>query len=655
MRLSLAEKLLSDHLVCGRMAPGQEVGIRIDQAFVQDHSGPQSFLFFEAIGSEHILCDTAVIYSDHNVLQIKAENMEDHFYLQTAAARYGAWFAKPGIGISHQVHLEQFAIPGATILGADSHTPTLGSIGALAIGAGGMDVAAVLSGAPFLLKVPRVIAVRLNGRLAPWSAAKDVCLELLRRLTVSGARGTILEFVGPGVETLNIQQRATIANMCTELGATAGLFPSDHMTADFLHTVGRPHSFRDLQPDRNAEYTTTIDIDLDRIPPLIALPGSPDSVVPVEEVAGTEIHQVMLGSCTNGSFTDFSVAARLLSGRLVHPRVAFFAHPSSRQSIVTLSQTGLLTNLISSGVELSSPTCGACIGIGHVPSPGAKSLRTINRNFPGRSGQPSDSVYLCSAETATVSAIRGCITDPRSFSREEGVSPPEPLLPPAISHDRAGLVPPFPQVERINIPIRRGPNLIPPQLKPPMPDMITGTVSIKVGSNITTDHILPATPDSLAYRSNIPKISDFIFSRIDPDFALRARHSSISWVVAGHNFGQGSSREHAALALAHLGVQGVIAMSFARIHHANLINAGVLPLVLEPPADYNELDVGDTLIVTDLLRALGSGFMIIENQTKGMSFRVIIEATKRQLEVLKYGGLLAYIRSGLLTDSKTMS
>jgi len=640
MGRSLTYKILKDHLVTGEIKRGHEIGIKIDQVLIQDITGTQVFLHFEAIGLARAAARVAVCYADHNVIQVKPENMEDHLYLQTAAKKFGIWFAKPASGIGHQIHQEHFAVPGQTAIGSDSHTPHCGGIGMLAIGAGGLDVAVALGGGEYNLVMPEIIKVNLTGQLQPWCTAKDVILEMLRRITTRGGFGKIYEFSGPGIKSLNAQQRVTITNMGTELGATTSIFPSDEITRHYFDLIGRSNDWREMLPDDDAEYDGQIDIDLSRVEPLIALPSLPDKVVPVREVAGTAVEQVLVGSCTNGSYADLKAAAKIMKGRHVHPDVNFIIHPSSRMALELLADEGYLADLIKAGVNVAEATCGACIGTGHVPAPGTKSVRAINRNFQGRSGLKNDRVYLVSTETAAATALTGKITDPRSLDMEAPTSD----LPSKINQDNPGLIPPAPPDEADKYEIRRGDNIVPADPKEPLVNRLQAEVVIKVGDDISTDHIMPAAADILAYRSNIPKISQYVFHRLDPEFSTRVREKGGGFIVGGANYGQGSSREHAALAPMYLGIKGVIAKSFARIHQANLINFGLLPLVFKNPDDYDRLEPGDMLAIDDVLASVDRAEFSIINKTRGFSFETIANLTGRQRKLLKLGGLLTYTR-----------
>ena len=641
---NLSKRILQRALIDGSLNRGAECGIKVDQVYLNDNSGTQTLLHFEAMGLDRVLCRLAVCYADHNVLQARPENMTDHIYLQTACKKYGIWFGKPGCGIGHQVHLEHFAVPGMTMLGADSHTPHCGGVGMLAMGAGGLDVAVVMAGGAYYLTVPEIVNVFLTGQLQPWCTAKDVALHLLRGLTFGGGTGKILEFTGPGIKTLNVQQRTTLTNMCTEIGATTGIFPSDEVTRDFYQRIGRERDWQEVTPDPGAEYDDVIELNLSAMVPLIALPSLPDKVVPVRDVEGTKVEQVMVGSCTNGSYSDLKSVATIMRGQRVHEDVTFFVHPSSSAAFELLAKEGALRDLVGAGVELASPSCGACIGIGHVPAPGTKSLRAINRNFKGRSGQKEDAVYLCSPETAAATAIKGQITDPRDLGADFAIRPQIAVLPREIKQDNPHLVPPAPRKKAGHLRVRRGENIVPAPVKGPIADPLEGEVLLKVGDNVTTDHILPAGIDIVAYRSNIPRISEYVFHQVDPEFSGRAKEKDGGWIVAGANYGQGSSREHAALSPMFLGVKGILAKSFARIHHTNLINFGLLPLIFHNPHDYDEIKEGDFLTLDNVRDSISKGALVVTNRSKGMNYQMCIGLTGRQVDILSAGGLMAYTR-----------
>lgn len=641
MGKSLTHKIIENHLVTGEIKIGSEIGIKIDQVLVQDITGTQVFLHFEAIGLERIGAEVAVCYADHNVLQVKPENMEDHLYLQTAAKKFGVHYSKAANGIGHQIHQEHFAVPGKTSIGSDSHTPHCGGIGMLSIGAGGLDVAVALGGGPYNLVMPKVVRVNVTGELQPWCSAKDVILEMLRRVTVRGGFGKIYEYSGPGIKNLNAQQRVTITNMGTEMGATTSIFPSDEITREFFERIGRPDDWREALPDTDAEYDEEMKLDLSGIEPLVALPSLPDKVVPVSETAGVKVEQVLVGSCTNGAYADLKALAKIMKGRKVHPEVNFIVHPASRMALELLADEGYLADLLKAGVNVAEPTCGACIGTGHVPAPGTNAVRAINRNFSGRSGLKNDSVFLVSPEVAAATAIKGVISDPRDLDMEA----PASEIPEKLNQNNINIVPPASVKESGKLEIRRGPNIVPADPKDVLQDSITGEVLLKVEDDISTDHIMPAAAEILAYRSNIPKISEYVYYRLDPEFSARAKEKGGGFIVGGDNYGQGSSREHAALAPMYLGVKGVIAKSFARIHHSNLVNFGLLPLVFENPADYGKIEQGDELAIEKCIASVEKREFTILNKTKGISFKAVATLTDRQRELLKLGGLLTYTRT----------
>ncbi len=638
MGYTLVHKILEAHLVSGQLRPGHEIAIRIDQTLTQDASGTTAYLHFEALGIPRVRTELSVSYVDHNLLQTGFESADDHRFLQTFAARHGIYFSRPGNGICHQVHLERFARPGRTLLGSDSHTPTAGGMGMLAFGAGGLDVAVAMGGEPYHLVMPRIMGVHLTGRLPAWVSAKDVILELLRRLSIKGGVGYIIEYFGEGVRHLDVPARATIANMGTELGATSSLFPSDEATRQYLRAQGREDVWVPLEADGDAIYDEIIEIDLSQLEPLIACPSSPDNVVPVHEVAGRPVAQVCIGSCTNSSYADLMKAAAMLRGRTVHPQVSMTLSPGSRQVYTMIARDGALADLIAAGVRVLESGCGPCVGMGQAPPTGGISLRTFNRNFPGRSGTPGDQVYLCSPETAVAAAITGVITDPRDLGDPPRVHIPERF----IVDDRMIIPPPLNPDE---VEVIRGPNIKPIPLPEPMPDMLTGSVLLKVGEDISTDHISPAGAHVLPLRSNLPALAEYTFTRVDPEFPRRARELGGGFIVGGYNYGQGSAREHAALAPRYLGVTAVIACSFARIHHANLVNFGILPLTFTEDADYERIRQGDHLEIPDVRAALRRGDVItVYNRTQGTSFSARHQLTAREVEIVVAGGLLNYIR-----------
>jgi aconitate hydratase len=635
MGLTVAEKIIEKHLVKGTMKPGAELAITIDHTLTQDATGTMVFLEFMAMNVPRVRTEVSVSYVDHNLLQTDFKNADDHRFLRSAAAKYGVIFSRPGNGISHQVHLERFSAPGKTLLGSDSHTPTNSGSSMLAIGAGGLDVAMAMAGHPFYFIMPRIVGVRLVGELQPWVSGKDVILEMLRRLTVKGGVGKIFEYFGPGVETLSATDRATIGNMGAELGATTSMFPSDQRTREFLESQDRGECWIELKADPDAEYSDVMEIDLSSLEPLIACPSSPDNVKKVSEIQGAPVAQVIVGSSVNSSFRDLMVTALAVRGRHCHPDVSFEINPGSSQALLNVAQAGGVMDLLSSGARIHQSGCLGCIGMGQAPATGTVSLRTFPRNFPGRSGTNPDQVYLCSPETAVASAILGKITDPRFLGAYPKVSNPtryvindENLLAP--SEDGSGVT------------VAMGPNIKPfPQLSPLDSD-IEGTVLLKVGDNITTDDIMPAGSKVLPLRSNIGAISEFVFIHIDPNFAARAKSVQPGIVVGGENYGQGSSREHAAIAPRFLGVRAKIAKSFARIHKANLINFGIVPLTFVDPHDYDAIEAGDQLRLNGVKMMLESGGIEISaiQVSSGRSMRLGIEVTDREREILIAGGLI---------------
>ena len=636
---NLTRKLIAAHLAAGKMQPGTEIALRIDQTLTQEATGTMAYLQFEAMDVARVKTQLSVSYVDHNTLQTGFENADDHRFLQTVAAKYGIYFSRPGNGICHQVHLERFGVPGKTLLGSDSHTPTAGGLGMLAIGAGGLDVAVAMAGGPFYLTMPQVMQVKLVGQLQPWVSAKDIILEILRRLSVKGGVGKILEYTGEGVKTLSVPERATITNMGAELGATSSIFPSDEVTRAFLTAQGREEDWVEILPDEDAAYDDTIVIDLSQLEPLVACPHSPDAVKKVQELEGLPVDQVAIGSCTNSSYADLMQAARILRGKRVHDNVSLVIAPGSRQVLTMLAQNGALADLITAGARILESACGPCIGMGQAPASEAVSVRTFNRNFPGRSGTASADVYLASPEVAAAAALTGRLTDPRILGAYERIVLPEQFL-----LDDGMIIPPAAEPERVEV--VRGPNIKPLPINHPLPTDLTAPVLLKVADNITTDHIMPAGAKILPLRSNIPAISEFAFAGIDPDFATRAKAAGSGIVIGGHNYGQGSSREHAALAPMYLGVKIVLAKSFARIHYANLVNFGILPLTFCDEADYDELQQDDVLSLTALPAQLQVGRTIeISNETSGRSFTVQHDLTERQLQIILAGGLLNFTRS----------
>ena len=637
---TLAQKIIRAHLLHGDMTPGSEIALRIDQTLTQDATGTMAYLEFETMGIPRVRTELSVAYVDHNTLQSGFENADDHRYLQTVAKKHGVWFSRPGNGICHQVQLERFGKPGKTLIGSDSHTPTGGGIGMLAFGAGGMDVAVAMGGGAYYITMPKMFKVNLTGALRPYVTAKDISLELLRILSVKGGVGAIIEWGGPGIAALSVPERATITNMGTELGATTSIFPSDDVTRAFLAAEGREADFVPLASDPDAQYDRIIDIDLNTLQPMIACPHSPDNVVPVASLAGTKVDQVCIGSCTNSSLFDMLKVAALLRGRTIAPGVSLSISPGSKQVLTMLSDCGALTDILASGARLLECACGPCIGMGFSPNSGGVSLRTFNRNFEGRSGTADAKVYLVSPETAVASALTGEITDPRDLGLDAlHVEMPDHFL----IDDSAVLAPASPEAAG-EVEVLRGPNIKPFPQGTPVGDSITAELTLKVGDNITTDHIMPAGAKILPYRSNIPKLSEFCFAVCDKGFSQRAKEAGQSIIVGGSNYGQGSSREHAALVPLYLGVWAVIAKSFARIHAANLINAGILPLTFADPADYDRLTQGETLTLTGIDAGLDSGEMTLHAGNRAIP--VHGSFTKRQAAMLRAGGLLSYTKEG---------
>ena len=632
--MNLAQKIIKAHLVAGEMVPGREIGLAVDQTLVHDATGQMALLQFEALGFPRVRTSRSLIYTDHNILQVGFENADDHAFLASAALRFGLYYSKAGGGICHQVNLERFAVPGHVLLGADSHTTTGGAVGELAIGAGGLDVAVAMGGQPFFLPMPEVMRVELTGRLKPWSTAKDVALEILRRLTVSGGRGRILEFTGPGLANLSVPERATIANMSIETGAITAIFPSDENTRAFLERQGRANDHRPLAADPEAEYEAELAIDLSLLSPLAAAPHSPDQVREVGDLAGLRVDQIAIGSCTNASYEDFMAAAAILKGRRIPPHLSLIVAPASRQVFQELANRGALADLVAAGARIMETACGFCNGVGQAPRTGGISLRTSNRNFPGRSGTAEASLYLVSPQTAAVSALTGFLTDPRTFGPAPVITPPERFI-----VDDSLLIPPAPEAEAVVI--ERGPNIKPLPRFEALPETLEAEVMLALGHNVTTDDILPAGAHILALRANIPAISRYIFSNIDPAFAERLKKAGQGFVVGGQNYGQGSSREHAALAPRYLGLRAVIAESFARIHKANLVNFGILPLELMNPGDRQELVPGHRLAVSGLDLIAAGSRLTLRNLTTGRNFELKLDVSQRQAELIKAGGLLA--------------
>ena len=637
---TLAQKLIRAHLVCGEMVVGQEIGLRIDQTLTQDATGTMAYLEFEAMGVPRVRTERSVAYIDHNTLQTGFENADDHRYIQTVCKKHGLYFSRPGNGICHQVHLERFGIPGKTLIGSDSHTPTGGGIGMLAFGAGGLDVAVAMGGGTYYITMPRIVKVELTGKLSPWVAAKDVILEVLRRMSVKGGVGKIVEYAGEGVKTLSVPERATITNMGAELGASTSVFPSDDVTRQFMVAQGREADWVALAADEDAVYDEVITIDLSALEPLAACPHSPDAVKPVSALAGMRVNQCCIGSCTNSSLQDMLKVAAILKGKTVHPDVSLSIAPGSKQVYNMLAENGALADLIAAGARILECACGPCIGMGQSPNSAGVSLRTFNRNFEGRSGTADAQVYLVSPETAAAAALTGVFTDPRTLGDASVVTMPEKFL----LNDNM-IVPPAPVEEADSVVIERGPNIKPFPKTAPLADTINAKLMLKVEDNITTDHIMPAGAKILPLRSNIPAISEHCFVRCDPEFPARCKREGDGIIVGGANYGQGSSREHAALAPLYLGIKAVIVKSFARIHVANLINAGILPLTFKNEADYDKLTLGDELCLPDVRRRLMMGEpVVLENRTTGQTIELCHTFSGRQIDMLLAGGLLDYTR-----------
>ena len=642
--MNITRQIISARLVSGKMNAGEEIGLKIDQTLTQDATGTMAYLQFEAMGVPGVKTELSVSYVDHNTLQNGFENADDHRYLQSAAAKYGVIFSPAGNGICHQLHLERFGLPGKTLIGSDSHTPTAGGLGMLAFGVGGLDVACAMAGEPYYIIMPKVVKVTLNGKLRPWVSAKDIILELLSRLSVKGGRGKAFEFSGPGVKTLSVPERATITNMGAELGATTSIFPSDEVTKEFLTAQGRAKNWKKLEAEAGAQYDEEITVDLSSLEPLIALPHSPDNVKKVSEVSGTKVQQVAIGSCTNSSLKDMLLVAAVLKGNRVHPDVSLVIAPGSRQVMTMLAESGALSDIIMSGARVLECACGPCIGMGQAPSSGAVSLRTFNRNFEGRSGTKDAKVYLCSPETAAASALAGEITDPGIFFK----SCPKFALPKAFVKMDGLFIEPSKTSSKAEV--LRGPNIKPLPDFPPLEENISSEVLIKLGDNITTDHIIPGGSKILPLRSNLPAISEYVFSAVDKDFAKRAKAAGSGVIVAGENYGQGSSREHAALAPRYLGVRAVIAKSFARIHLANLINFGIVPLTFVNAEDNAAAAQGSVFEITGVPGKLEAGKGKIKasishkNHLGREEFELAYELTRRQKEILLAGGLLNWIK-----------
>ena len=641
MGLTIAQKIIKAHMLSGDMTVGSEVALKIDQTLTQDATGTMAYLEFETMGLDRVKTERSVAYIDHNTLQSGFENADDHRYIQSVCKKHGIYFSRPGNGICHQVHLERFGKPGKTLIGSDSHTPTGGGIGMLAMGAGGLDVAVAMGGGAYYITMPKMYKVNLTGKLNPFVTAKDISLEILRILSVKGGVGAIIEWGGEGIKTLSVPERATITNMGTELGATTSIFPSDEITKAFLEAEGRGEDYVELSSDADAVYDRVIDINLSELKPLIACPHSPDNIVTVESLKGTKVDQVCIGSCTNSSLLDMLKVAALLKGKVIDPMVSLSISPGSKQVLKMLADCGALTDILASGARLLECACGPCIGMGFSPNSAGVSLRTFNRNFEGRSGTADGQVYLVSPETAVAAALTGEITDPRLLGEMPEIKMPEKF----VIDDTAVIAPATPE-EAEGLEVLRGPNIKPFPTEIPQEDTLTAEIGLKVGDNITTDHIMPAGAKILPYRSNIPHLSQFCFGVCDTSFPERAKSLGRSIIVGGSNYGQGSSREHAALVPMYLGVRAVITKSFARIHVANLINAGIMPLTFKNPDDYDKLNQGDKLTLVNVFEGMDKGEITLKNETTGESFELSVSFTERQKAILKAGGLLSYTKSG---------
>ncbi len=638
MQLTIAQKIISEHLVSGKMISGEEIIISIDQTLTQDATGTMAYLEFEALGVDRVKTKKSVAYIDHNTLQPGPENADDHLYIQTVAKKYGIYYSKPGNGICHQVHLERFAIPGQTLLGSDSHTPTAGGMGMLAIGAGGLDVAVAMASGEYCIIMPRIVKVNLIGKLNPWVSAKDIILEILKRVTVKGGVGKIFEYIGEGLKNLSIPQRATITNMGAELGATTSIFPSDESTFNFLKAQKREKDFFEIKANNGAIYDEEIEINLSQLEPLVACPHSPDNVVSVSSLKGFKVNQIIIGSCTNSSYSDLMKVAKILEGKTIAEHVSLAIAPGSKQVLAMLAQNGVLASLIISGARILECACGPCIGMGQSPPTNGVSLRTFNRNFEGRSGTLSAEIYLVSPEVAAVSAINGYLSDPRDLGKPPIVKEPESffvndnlIIPPANNPDK--------------VKIMKGPNIKPFPTGEPLSLKIQGKVLIKVKDNITTDHIMPSNAKLLPYRSNIPYLSNYCLTPCDKDFPKRAKKNKGGFIIAGINYGQGSSREHAALVPLYLGVKAVFAKSFARIHKTNLINSGIMPLVFKKSEDYDDVEEGDELFIENVPSQVKKGIVKIKNLTNGKEYKMLLNITVRQKEIMVQGGLLNLVKS----------
>ena len=640
MGLTIAQKIIQNHLVSGEMKPGCDIGLKIDQTLTQDATGTMAYLEFEAMGVPRVKTEKSVAYIDHNTLQTGFENADDHRFIQSVAKKHGIWFSRPGNGICHQVHLERFGVPGKTLIGSDSHTPTGGGIGMLAMGAGGLDVAVAMGGGPYYISMPKMLRVNLTGKLSPWVSAKDVILKVLQLLSVKGGVGKIVEYSGEGVKSLSVPERATITNMGAELGATTSIFPSDEVTRSFLQAQGRGQDWVELSSDPDAVYDEEVSIDLSALEPLAACPHSPDNVKSLKEIGAIKVDQVCIGSCTNSSYLDLMRVASILKGKTVHPDVSLAIAPGSKQVYNMLAMNGALADIIAAGARVLECACGPCIGMGQSPNSKGISLRTFNRNFEGRSGTADGQIYLVSPETAAASALAGVLTDPRTLGEEAPIALPEHFL---INDNMVEA--PASEAEMDSVEILRGPNIKEFPVTGPLEETIAAKALLKVGDNITTDHIMPAGAKILPYRSNIPYLSNFCFGDCDKEFPARCREYGPSVVVGGQNYGHGSSREHAALVPLYLGVKAVLVKSFARIHCANLANAGILPLVFKNEADYDKIDQMDELELKNVRKAIEDNApVIVSDKTKGIEIETEAVLSQRQREMVLAGGLLNYTR-----------
>ena len=641
MGLTIAQKIIKQHLVSGDMTPGSEISLKIDQTLTQDATGTMAYLEFETMGLKRVKTEKSVAYIDHNTLQSGFENADDHRYIQSVTSKHGIYFSRPGNGICHQVHLERFGKPGKTLIGSDSHTPTGGGIGMLAMGAGGLDVAVAMGGGAYFITMPKMYKVNLTGKLKPYVTAKDISLEILRILSVKGGVGAIIEWGGEGIKNLTVPERATITNMGTELGATTSIFPSDDVTKAFLKAEGREQDYIPLSSDDDAVYDKIIDINLDELKPLIACPHSPDNVVTVESLKGTKVDQVCIGSCTNSSLMDMLKVATMLKGKVISPSVSLSISPGSKQVLAMLADCGALSDIIASGARILESACGPCIGMGFSPNSAGVSLRTFNRNFEGRSGTADAGVYLVSPETAVAAALTGEITDPTTLGGSIKIK-----MPKKFKIDDSAVIAPAPESCADSVEVLRGPNIKPFPESKAQQDNFTAEVALKVGDNITTDHIMPAGAKILPYRSNIPHLSQFCFGVCDKSFPERAKALGESIIIGGSNYGQGSSREHAALVPMYLGVRVVITKSFARIHVANLINSGIMPLTFKNADDYDKINQGDKLSLSNVFDGMDKGVLTLKNETSGDEIELVCDFTDRQKKILKAGGLLAFTKLG---------